>query len=451
MNRDRNIFTYLLSPIKTRVKEVRNIKLFATFFSLAIIVGSLSLSVAIPSLINYLKIGSSGRILAFGYAASGSADDIQAAVDIVATSGGGNVYIPEGNFNFVDVGEPWMTVSVPAGVSIFGAPTEKGTIAVNNETIHNMPLEWKTVLGMSYDVPSVIPGDHIPVWFHFQGDANPNKPSRFSDIKLVGWRESHPESTYQSRGVTCDGIIDMRIDHCYFRDICGGNWMGGAPNQDFRGVMDHCILINTNGIPEPYPSRTVGYGMGVSAGESTIWTPDIYDVQGKYGWQTVFIEDCYFEKWRHSVCGGHGAHYVFRHNIIKDDFGFGSIDAHGTYAYIGTRAIEVYENLFLDPIWSGHGICFHRGGAGVYFNNTVRNEGLGYYYSLAQLACEGQVEYCWPNDIYIWDNDLAEPTRQHPVSVVSGTRSEGVHYFFYPMPNYKPYQYPHPLTLEDAN
>ena len=58
-------------------------------------------------------------------ATNGSAVGIQEAVDQVAAAGYGNVFIPEGTFNFVEVGEPWTTVTIPAGVNIFGAPTER--------------------------------------------------------------------------------------------------------------------------------------------------------------------------------------------------------------------------------------------------------------------------------------------------------------------------------------
>ena len=331
-----------------------------------------------------------------------------------------------------------MTVEIPAGVNLFGAPTERDA--------NGQVVEWKTVLVMPYDVP----GDDvvgIPAWFSIIGTADPNRPSRFSDIKLVGYRDFDPSSTSMHLAVSVQSVIDFRIDHCYFRHTAGGGV--GVYGFHCCGVIDHCKLINEYGTPVPYETRTIGYGVHVSRDwETTEWEDDISRVLGKYLLYTVFIEDCYFEKWRHCVASNNGAHYVFRHNTIKNDFGYGSLDAHGTYTNVGTRAIEVYENELLDPMPVGTGIkdaIWFRGGGGVVFNNIVTG-----YERLAYLVNEGEVEKCYPHDIWVWNNDL--PAGVSPVVVytdpVKGGAVEGIDYFLYAKPDYVPYPYPHPLTLE---
>ena len=120
------LFTYRMPVIKLAVKELKSTKFYAIFLILTMLVGIFTLSPVISSLMNDVVIRSTGRISTVAYARSGSAKDIQAVADQVAAAGGiGNVYIPAGTFNFVEIGESWMTVDVPAGMSLFGAPTER--------------------------------------------------------------------------------------------------------------------------------------------------------------------------------------------------------------------------------------------------------------------------------------------------------------------------------------
>ena len=427
-----NLFTYKIPMIKLAVKEMQSAKFYAILLASVILVGIFSLSPAFSALMRDVIIRSTGRVSTqvTVTANSGSAEDIQAAVDQVAAMGGGNVYIPEGTFNFIEIGDPWQTVNIPAGVNVFGAPTDRDS--------DGQVITWKTVLVMPFEAPD------RSVWFRINGNGDPNKPSRFSDIKLVGYREFDSTSTTICWPIDVNDVIDFRIDHCYFRYTTGGISIDSVDNGDCSGVIDHNKLINEIGVPAPYDQRTVDYGVAVTPGFGTTrWEP-IDQVVGKYTRYTVFIEDNYFQGWRHCVSSGYGAHYVFRHNIIQYDFGYGSIDAHGTYTDVGTRAFEIYSNQMLDSVSStgvegtGSGIWI-RGGGGVIFNNTVRG-----YYDFIRLANEGDVEKCWPHDLYIWGNDL------EPGIGFLGTNGpvENVDYFLYEKPGYQPYPYPHPLTLE---
>ncbi|MEM2145830.1 MAG: hypothetical protein QW279_10745, partial [Candidatus Jordarchaeaceae archaeon] len=201
-------------------------------------------------------IHSTGQIITNRvWAKSGYWRDIQAAIDAVAAAGGGEVYIPEGTWNFVNVGESWTgaRVTIPVGVSVFGAPTERDA--------NGQVIEWKTVLVMPWDVP----GDwyNIPIWFKISGNSNPNKRSRFSDIKLVGYRSLNPQSTTVHIGVEIEYVMNFRVDHCCFEHTCGGGvstW-GLACN----GVIDHCKVYNIYGYDDLANglNSNVGYGVEI--------------------------------------------------------------------------------------------------------------------------------------------------------------------------------------------
>jgi hypothetical protein len=342
-----------------------------------------------------------------------------------------------------------MTVTIPAGVNLFGAPTERDA--------NGQVIEWKTVLVM----PSDVPGNDtigIPIWFKILGNNDPNKPSRFSDIKLQGYRDIDPASTSMSFGVEVISVMDFRIDHCYFRHITGGAVI--VHGIYHRGVIDHCLLINVYGVPYgpngDFSTRTIGYGVSAHREGWTQWESNITKVLGQYTNYTIFIEDCYFSKWRHCTGANDHDHFVFRHNIIDNDFAMGSVDAHGpgSNATVGTRAIEVYDNIFEnpDPNWNLNAAINLRGGAATIFNNTVLGNTTAHYSTLVTIVNEGPLDYCWPNNVYVWNNNLSVGTELLDIVNVNGTPPivQNVQYFLHAPDifSYQPYPYPHPLTLE---
>jgi len=369
------------------------------------------------------------------YATSGYWQDIQDAIDLASAED--NVLIPKCEDSFVDVDESWSgsRVVVPDGVNLFGSSTERDA--------NDQVIEYKTILSIPWDMPG---GDPlIPYLFRFNGASS----RRISDIQFKGYREIDPDSTEMIAAIRLYSGIDFRIDHCSFLSMCGGaiQAFGEAANEyKIRGLIDHCEAINPNGVPAPYASRTVDCGFFPTRTTGNLeWEDNVDKVLGQYTDYTVFIEDCYFEKWRHCVTTNCGSHYVFRHNIIQNDIGYFSLDAHGMdVPNISTRAIEIYENQLLDCIgWSGffHAITI-RGGAAVIFNNTVTD-----YAHFAYLSRENAVEKYWPHDIWVWNNNL--PDGVNPITPyndeIKGAPVEGEDYFLYEKPDYEPYQYPHPL------
>jgi hypothetical protein len=455
MTRSRNILTFKLQRIKIGARRLQNTKFYALLIALVVLAGTFFLSPAISSLMNSVIIESTGQILIdipTITAKSGYWRDIRNAADTAAVYGIANVYIPEGTFNFVNVSESWTgyRVTIPAGVSLLGAPTEKYA----NGTV----IEWKTVLQIPWEAGPARP--NYNTMFRFLGNGDPNKPSRFSDIKVVGYREFEPTSDRWYSVVRMYNIINFRVDHCFFKNTAGIAVDVKAPaNGNCCGVIDHCKLINDYGYVEwYYADCSVHYGIAIGATGTTRWEDDITKVVGQYTSYTVFIEDCYFSRWRHCVCAGEGAHYVFRNNIIEKDSVVGSLDGHGTYNRVGTRAMEIYDNQIIDPVinkhpqnWNsttpsngeeGYGINW-RGGGGVFFNNLVRGYEVGEY-----LLDEGEVEKCWPNQIYLWNN--SHVNCRYSLFKYSDYRNitGGVHYFLYKPEWYTPYPYPHPLTIE---
>jgi len=465
---NRKLFTHRIGLIRLVLNEMRSRKFYGILLVSVMTVGILSLSSVTSSLIKAVSIGSTGNISTRENAASGSAKDIQAAVDFVASTGGGNVYIPEGTFNFYEPEETWEPVVVPVGVNIFGAPTERTSgqpEPSRGMSSNNQVVEWRTVLIMPYEAPTA-GGDDRPEWFRIEGNGDPERSFRFSDIKLVGWRYFDNSSTTVYTGILIDDVLDFRVDHSCFQDIAGSAiWAGSEPARDYNhgvvsGVIDHNIFKNTYGDPGfmSYPG-TLGYGIGMRRWACDLWDSDISNIIGHYNNYTIFIEDNYFSKWRHSVCSNDGLHYVFCHNTIEGDYGIGSIDAHGSYAEdnhpyaVGTRAIEVYENEFLNPDKTWHpqpwAINF-RGGGGAIFNNTIEG-----YYGLVEINDDyGNIHYvpkCHTNNLYIWGNTLGEGVNLFSMIYDS---EENVHYFLR-APNlgqdgfeYTPVPYPHPLILE---
>jgi hypothetical protein len=436
-------FTYRIPVIKLAGKELKDSKFYASFLALMMLVGTLCLSPAISQLMTAVRIGSSGSISPYLTASSGSAADIQAAVNMAAALGGGDVHIPEGTFNFVEVGEPWVTVNIPAGVNLFGAPTDRDS--------NDQVIEWKTTLVMPYEVPTSGPDDR-PRWFAVQGNGIDS--FRFSDIELIGWREFDSSSITQYTGVGIFNVQDFRVDHSHFKNIAGSAILatdgsiysvGGVNN----GVIDHNRLVNDIGDPgyptaAAYLNRTLGYGIALY-GEFE-WNPNLEYYLGHDTDYTVFIENNYFSKWRHSISSNYNMHYVARYNTVQYDNGTYSFDAHGAneLGWAGTRATEIYGNTFIDAL-NPYGSIQITGGGGVIFNNTAVNYNTFVYFS----DRGGTTSQTMVNDYYVWNNNLTGMSN-YVISYGSIPIVEGVNYFLYERPNYTPYIYPHPLTVEGS-
>ena len=391
-----------------------------------------------------VTIPSSGQIgLTSIVANSGSASDIQAAVNYAAANGISNVTIPQGAYDFVAVGQTWVHVSIPTGIDIYGASTQRDS--------NGHVIEWGTVLRMPFEAPE------NSRFFTVYGTTG----TRISDIKFVGYRELNANSDAHYTAIFVQYSSNFRVDHCSFLNVAGQC----VQIQESNGVVDHCDFVNNKNVyvTNIYNDCTVWYGVAVN-GDNDLWVSDISDVLGASTSCTVFIEDNYFEGWRHSVASNRGAHYVFRYNVERKN-GYGSIDAHGREgdgSSLGTRAIEVYGNNFGDPVWGDMGVQL-RGGGGVFFDNNVDGYGLTGTAISQYSAFVCMVQYTpddYPDqqikDVWIWDNTLTPSGADLWDAAWGGIAHNGIEEgseFYLRAPSqsldgftYTAYPYPHPLV-----
>lgn len=399
-----------------------NAKSCLAFLILAMLVGSFSFPFVAPLLLDTVVIKNTGRTTATQLIAeSGSARDIQAAVDQAVASGKTDVLIPAGTFNFVNFGEGWHEVTVPAGINIFGAPTQRTSGLSEPEygmSPNNQVVAWNTILVVPWNMPT--PTEPWPVFFHFVGSGDATKPSRISDIKMCSYRDTDSTSVQMLCGINIENVVDFRVDHCYFSNTAGkAVWVTDGAN--FKGVIDHCYAVNTVGYFKPYETRTLDYGFFVKP-RSTISDP-LDNFLGEYVLRSVYVEDCYLSRWRHCTVNDEGGHMVVRHNTFEYDFGYGSIDTHENYG----RCTEIYNNKLINCIGGDpqRQAIWMRGGGGVIFGNYADDS-----YSDPFANLSGPQEEWW-----LWDNNVYNPT------------IDGTYYALSQKADYDPYLYPHPLAV----
>lgn len=477
-------------------RMMRKKRLCASIIMFIILVATIIVSSVMSLLSSSIVISSTGTIQTNQYAKSGSAKDIQAAVDWIATHGGiGDVHVPAGTFNFYEAGDTWEPVFVPIGINIIGAlPTGSDSLGI--------PTGWTTIIKQGIYVPGDESGG-IQSWFQLGrtsideyfswydssepkiGSVDPSrwvKPIRFANIMLDGWRTDYPLSGAETIGLVITGVINFRVDHCNFKNIAGGAIVINAYYQSgdhCSGVIDHNKIWNTNGISNNanYLLGNVGYGITVSREiyPGALPYDSVMDLLGKYHSYAIYIENNYFSKWRHDISSGHGSWYVARYNLFDGDFDQVTVDMHGERDvgdYAGSRGGEVYENTFLNCTYYGdddnpsnlRGIFCVRGGSGVFFNNyadstyervymdeydAVQNEvwkmkdwcvwsAKGITPELAVIANYNPFTYDPANNNYLdWARQAGTPSDVNYPNVDPSWSIAG----------YKPYTYPHPLTL----
>lgn len=374
------------------------------------------------------------------YAAGGSNTEIQKAIN--SASNGDAVYLPAGTFAF-DTAAPWTKVSVPAGISIYGAP------ALRNST--GDMQEWRTVLTMPYDAPDWS-------WF-FEYTGSSASVTRVTGIKLVGYREFNSANTRATNeGIrVIGGSSEYRFDHLYFRNLPG---TASLTIFGAKGVVDHCVFINYPVyIPGVWDLDTAHYAINFCGPNS--WLP-LSSVVGKYNPRDLYIEDNFFSGYEVCVQTNNAGHYVFRFNEVVN--GMTGTSLHWNLQGMGGRCAEVYNNTFVyQPDASGVAI-----GAKVNCGTLIctNNTFIGYGYPSSSNSFKSAVHLCQGNptdaswstiqDTYIWNNVLS-PSSSDLVktSLLYGTNHPKLNSdYFLRAPSiakdgweYKPYVYPHPLVF----
>lgn len=370
-------------------------------------------------------------------AESGSAEDIQAAVDaVVASSETGSVYLPEGDFPFTIDPDKIARNNYPAGVISYGG------INIIGAGI------GKTILRMT---------EPPPIAYMFAVDGTNGARVRISGISFIGNKFSE-EGNPENNGIIMMGATDFRIDHSYFEDFSGkailttGN-RGGLN----RGLVDHCVFDNPYhddpGVTGPGGGQTRwAYGLICEgSGYESSWIPDINDLLGKYDGvnNILYVEDCIFKRCRHAVSGSTigGGFITLRHCDISMPRHGGMTDVHGSWwdsPYVGGRGLEAYNNIIDGTEWTvpfgSHCAFLLRGGGGAIHNNNIINTRD----AVVWISREDANPICAIKDLYIWNNSVSGDTG--PLIHDAGGFTENVDYFLHEKLNYTPYPYPHWLA-----
>jgi hypothetical protein len=412
-----------------------NEKTSAVFLGLIILGGILSLAYSVST--DFTTIRSTGSIATNEVMAkSGSAQDIQSAVDAMSSLGGGTVYVPAGNFSFqisstrnaVYDGHQSVSVLVPNGVSIIGAGI-------------NQTILYQTSADLAY-------GASFMFYIYNNVPHSQQKPMRISGMTLLGYVSDYEN---QHSAIQLDSVQDFRVDHIWFNDFPGwaiGTWNPNGLNSyntTERGVIDHVKITNTykprfRAInPTGGGPYDVANAYGINAGGDGGWEEDINNLLGHYDGvkNIVYIEDSVFSQCRHAIASNQNMFYVARHNVFYPDDPYHQIDTHG---FNGARGLEAYDNTLYGPNYIEQVAIGIRGGGGAVYDNTFINEHVG----VEIFRDPGTYDSRWPvHNLWVWNNSGATTDFVDGDSYV-----QGVDYFLYAAPGYTPYPYPHPLALQ---
>lgn len=466
MNRNtkssQNLFltSHFIRKIKIIMKTMSRKKFCTTLLLHLIIVGVLILPPTVISLqSSSVIVRSSGTIARMGNATSGSIEDIQAAVDWVTAAGGGTVYIPEGIFTFDASGSRRVNIVVPSGgIQIIGAGID--------QTVLQMPEDDNADNTVMFKVTGLSKGKMRISGITFRGRPN--------------WQTSPTGDS----GVTLECCTDFRVDHCSFWDMGAhgialgdGNHMYGISGGDIdlvsQGVIDHCEFHRIYKPVCKSLGRGYGYGVFVARAWNYLWAvPNLYPEDpwtmfGKY-YKNTYVEDCYFEGCRHAVTGNFAGAYVLRYSTIEDQGMYSAVTTGhpARLDSIGMLTQEIYNVTVRNTgtYTSKHIGFLIEGGSSLIYNNTI----IDITDSILNLGTSEYINDFFPlgniNNVYVWDNSI---TGTNPAPYISnnagGTPVEGIDYWtdltgayttaqvqsLVDAKGYVPYQYPHPLTLQE--
>jgi len=444
------------------MKATSREKFYTTLLLCVIVIGVLILPPTVSPLVSSsVLIRSSGTIARIENATSGSVEDVQVAIDWVTAAGGGTVYIPEGTFTFDASGDRRVYIDVPSGgIEIVGAGID--------QTVLQMPVD-----------------DLAPNSVMFNADGLSGGKIRITGITFKG-RPNRETSPTGDTAIQLESCTDFRVDHCSFYDMGSVGVAvydaentygteGGEIEKVSQGVVDHCSFY---GIYKPATlaaGRGFGYGVVVNRAWHYLWTvPNLYPEDpwtmfGKY-YKNTYIEDCYFTGCRHAVTGNWAGAYVLRYSVLEDD----PIHAVITTGHpvrslvLGMLTCEIYGNTIRNT--GKYAAAFMgslvESGSALIYNNRIENLGAQAPFTIGTAEVVNPEFYPLGNtkETYIWNNELIDtPSIVAINSNAGGTPVEGTEFFtdltgayttsqiqsMVDAKGYEPYQYPHPLTLEE--
>lgn len=383
----------------------------------------------------------SGIPLAFSqsqtvYANSGTAQDIQAAIDEVMSLGGGKVVIPEGTFTFDGISQTYDGKSTyvlidmndfSGNIEVFGQGKDK---TILKQTTATTPKRMFFVNGFN--------GGQVT----------------FYGISFVGASASETDGKIGLHLYRCKDFV---VQECSFEDfseaaIVTSCYTGSPAYYGYnRGLITNCD------IDQPYKDVSGGdwgYGIEVhAAGRREAWIEDIDTLLGEYDslqW-CVYIEYCTFSRTRHAIASNGLGWYVSRNNVFGEPRpeNYGQIDVHGPLSDVGVggRGLEAYNNIIYAASGYDYSMAMAlRGGGGVVYDNTII--GCRFGVALSHDVFIAETEMYGINDMWIWDNNFQNVAV--PIYDQYDAYEENVNYFLSEK-NYVPYPSPHPLTLTSEN
>jgi hypothetical protein len=445
---------------RMKIRKASNAKFIAIILILAISIAA-SNELVFSAITTNVTISNSGQIIRAVNAASGSAQDIQAAINILGSSGG-NVNIPAGTFTWGTNDE----VTIPGGVNVFGASYAGCQGHENNWT--------------SYPASTILVRNSEPTQaIMFTLDGSNGKASRVSSIQFQGIFTGGPNSDNDyGIAVAIKGMHDYRIDHSTFI-----NWIQIAvmiqstSTRTSYGVIDHCVVDNQ------YKTSGTGWlwGYGFYPGNDfysySNWNTNVANYAGHYNDMpantvVMFVEDSHFSHCRHSTDAICGAWAVVRHNLFDSSVPpYGDADSHGSASWVSGRGFEVYNNTFLETPNDDNGV----NGQTEYGNGDIAvrlRDGSGFVFNNTLVESPANTGGSQPAYFMYLDDDNAGNGNPFPLTKMSQTfiwsnTISGANFlnnrgsytlntnYFTRAPNqaqdgfsYVPYAYPHPLATQ---
>lgn len=292
-------------------------------------------------------------------------------------------------------------------------------------------------------------------------------------------------------GLEMVNAYGFHITDCIFKNFGNAGLLIRHDDSLVSGLVDFCKFEHN---AKGEDALGLGYGVAVyGANKKWIANPNF----GSSNF--IFVENCTFDYHRHSIAGGGCALYVFRYNEVYNNVAGNTahaIDAHearlyGSENYYATRAIEVYNNKIINytfkdgttncpngtlivagksPGWLVECAIRTRGGEAVIHDNYIEGyrfgvgliDGLGATYpSKFQQGYLSAAKYGANHtgidgdkangDVFIWSDNYSSyaPTNSQCVyfynySLANLVKDRDFHLFA--KPNYKTYQFPHPLA-----
>lgn len=419
------------------------------------------------------------------YADTGSAADIQNAVDGAEAAGGGTVHIPEGTFYW------------EAGDTVTYTGAEDINITGNSRAgCKGHGDNWE-----KYTATTIIHSNDVPPMsnrmFKFGGQGhNPlvYGSVKVSNIQFEATPPANPSEEAEGQNAHCaiyiQQIPDFRVSYCTFIDFCekaigitSNDGDGSGANVSSFGLVDHCYITQPYKLDDPAPGQWYyGYGIHV-VGENHLfsndepwWDGTATDYFGKYGYRRWFsiayIEDNHIEYSRHHISSMGRGYYVARFNLFDHHacgYQAGMVDVHGA-DFPGGRGGEYYNNTMIGypdnkkpwpPYPVADSIAFQlRGGHHLVYDNdftcdTYRSSSYLFKLENDRGKTGTTYQYQFLNYSYFWDNSYTNS------SFLQNTDPTYIHEdleYFLREPTigqdgfeYTAYTYPHPLIVEEED